>query len=172
MGVSSGWCTHGTVRACDACVCGCMCLCVGAECGAGGAGDVCVEAEVLVCVRADSDSGTQCSVVGALDSSDVGCVLVVCLVQLDDMPVALAWCCRHTMLVCVCGGAVQVCCTQPRQPFPVQQCAVTLVVASSGECRVTSLPVCVVAVPDVAQWLTYRCTLPQVRHATWRCDAW
>jgi hypothetical protein len=45
--------------------------------------------------------------------------------------------------VCVCVCAAK----QPRQPFPVQQCAVTLVVASSGECRVTSLPVCVVAVP-------------------------
>ncbi len=63
-------------------------------CGSGGAG--------IVCVRADSDSGTQCSVVGALDSSDVGCVLVVCLVQLHYMPVALACCCRHTMLLCVC----------------------------------------------------------------------
>ncbi len=133
-----------------------------------------VEAEVLVCVRADSDSGTQCSVVGALDSSDVGCVLIVCLVQLHDMPVALACCCRHTMpvCVCVCGGAVQVSCTQPRQPFPVQQCAVTLVVASSGECRVASVRVCARAVAGVAQRLTYRCTLAQVRHATWRCDAW
>jgi hypothetical protein len=158
MGVASGWSTHGTVRACERCVCGCMCLCGGAECGDGGACDVCVEAEVLVCVRAESDSGTQCSVVGALDSSDVGCVLVVSLVQLHDIPVALACCCRHAMsvLVCVCGGAVQVCCAQPRQPFPVQvccaqprqpfpvqQCAVALVVASSGECRATSLPVCV-----------------------------
>ncbi len=64
---------------------------------------MCVEAEVLVCVRADSDSGTQCSVVGALDSSDVGCVLVVCLVQLHDIPVALGCCCRHTMLLCACA---------------------------------------------------------------------
>ncbi len=102
MGVASGGCTHGTVRSCDACVCSCVCLCVSAECGDGGACDVCVEAEVLVCVRADSDSGTQCSVVGALDSSDVDRVLVVCLVQLHDMPVALACCCRHAMSVFVC----------------------------------------------------------------------
>jgi hypothetical protein len=78
MGVASGWRTHGTVRACDGCVCGCMCLCVGAECGGGGAGDVRVEAEVLVCVRADSDSGTQCtSLVRWTAATSAACCLCV-----------------------------------------------------------------------------------------------
>jgi hypothetical protein len=111
MGVASGWCTHSTVRARDGCVCGCMCLCVDAECADGGACDVCVEAEVLVCVRADSDSGTQCSVVGALDNSDVGCVLVVCVwcscmtCRLHWRAAAVARCRRVCRAVVLCRCA-------------------------------------------------------------------
>ncbi len=112
MGVASGWCTHGTVRACDACVCVAACVCVLVQS---------VELEVLatcvwkrrcwyVCETAVRSAASLVRWTAATSAACWLCVWCSCMTCRLHWRAAVV-----TMLVCVCvcGGAVQVCCTQP-----------------------------------------------------------